>query len=284
MPEDILSILDLMPADGFRERLLQKLLITRRTPMLATTAAPIREGFQTVTPYLTVVELDRMVAFLTAAFGAKQTERQGGHAELRIGDSMLMVGGGEQCRGRENTGAFHLYVPDCDATFAQAIAAGAESLGDPADRPYGERSGFVKDLAGNHWYIATRFAWNPAPAGVRTVVPYAFPSKARGFIDFLQRAFGAEPMDIFEEGGRVMHAAARVGDAVIEMGEPGDDTFLPSMFFLYVEDCDAVYQQALAAGATSQSAPADLPYGRSATVIDPYGYQWVPTSVANLKG
>jgi PhnB protein len=279
MPEDILSILELMPADGFRERLLQDIL-KRRTPMIATS---IREGFQTVTPYLTVVEVDRMVGFLTAAFGAVSTHRQGGHAEVRIGDSMLMLGGGEECRGRENTGAFHLYVPDCDATFARAIDAGADSMGEPADRPYGERSGFVKDFAGNHWYIGTRFDWNPAPAGSRTVVPYAFPKSVHGFLDFLQRAFGAEQLLLHEEGGRVMHAAARVGDAVIEMGEPHDGTFLPSMFFMYVDDCDSVYNQALAAGATSKSAPADLPYGRSATVIDPFGYEWVPTSIANLK-
>ncbi len=281
MPEDILSILDQMPADGFRERLLRELLTQRRTPMLST-AAPIREGFQTVTPYLTVVELDRMIAFLTEALGARLTRRNGPHAEMRLGDSMLMVGGGLEAAGIEKQGAFHVFVPDCDATFARAIAAGAESMGEPEDRPYGERSGFIKDFAGNHWYISTRFDWNPAPAGAGTVVPYAFPSKVHGFLDFLKQAFGAEQLLIHEEGGRVMHAAARVGDAVIEMGEPHDSLFLPSRFFMYVDDCDAVYRQALAAGATSKSAPADLPYGRSATVVDPYGYEWVPTSI--LKG
>lgn len=244
--------------------------------MLTTVA--MRPGFQTVTPYLTVVDLDRMVAFLTAAFGAEPGHRQGGHAEVRIGDSMLMLGGGEGARGHEHIGAFHLFVPDCDATFARAIAAGAESLGDPADLPYGERSGFVKDHVGNHWYISTRFPSNPAPAGARAIVPYAFPNSVRAFLDFLERAFGAEPMDIHEGGGRVMHASARVGDAVIEMGEPQG-----GRFFLYVDDCDAVYNQALAAGATSKSAPADLPYGRSAIVVDPFGYEWVPTSIATLK-
>lgn len=231
----------------------------------------------TVTPYITVRDLDRMLAFLTQAFAAELTLRHDGHAELLIADSTLMVGGGPGAV--ERPGAFHLYADGCDATFAQAIAAGAESMGEPADRPYGERSGFVQDFAGNHWYIATRATSNLAPPGAGTVVPYAFPSSVRAFIDFLQRAFGAEALDIHEHEGRVMHAAARVGESVMEMGEPHDATFLPSRFFLEVDNCDTVYKQALVAGATAHTAPADRPYGRSAIFTDPFGYEWVPTSL-----
>lgn len=239
----------------------------------------IREGFQTITPYLTAADPDRMAAFLTSAFGALETSRHGRHLELRVGDSMLMLGGDDAARGNERTGAFHLFVPDCDATFARAIAAGAESMGEPTDRPYGERSGFVKDYIGNHWYIATRATSKLVLPGSRTIVPYAFPSSVHAFLKFLRSAFGAETLGIAEHEGRVMHAAARVGDAVIEMGEPHDSTFLPSMFFMYVKDCDAVYHQALAAGATSRAAPTDQPYGRFAVVEDPFGYQWAPTSL-----
>ncbi|MBZ5626891.1 MAG: VOC family protein [Acidobacteriia bacterium] len=80
------------------------------------------------------------------------------------------------------------------------------------------------------------------------------------------------------QSGRVMHAAVRVGDAVLEMGEPVDRSDLPSNgFFLFVEDVDAAYARALAAGATAVRSPDDIPYGlRSAIVRDPGGYLWWP--------
>ena len=194
---------------------------------------------------------------------------------------MLMIGSGESLRGHERIGAFHVYVPDCDAAYRRALEAGATSMGEPADRPYGERSGFVKDFAGNHWYMATRFGSTFAPEGLGTVLPFVFPPKARALIDFLKRAFAAEEMAVFEESGRVVHAAVRIGDAVLEMGEaPGEAPSLPSTFFLYVEDCDEWYRRAVAAGATSLQEPTDQPYGhRTAIVLDPFGYQWVPASL-----
>ena len=91
---------------------------------------------------------------------------------------------------------------------------------------------------------------------------------------------------VFEEAGRVIHAAVRIGDSVLEMGESRDEAqTLPGRFFLYVEDCDACYRGAVAAGATSLQEPADQPYGhRTAMVLDPFGYQWVPASlIRNAK-
>lgn len=252
--------------------------------MTPAVAAPVREGFRTVTPYIAVAEGAKLIEFLKRTFGAEELLRSpssgGSHAQVRIGDSMLMIGSGESVRGDERTGAFHVYVPDCDAAYDRAIEAGATPMGEPGDRPYGERSGFVKDLVGNHWYIATRFASVVAPEGLGTVLPFLYPVKARDFIDFVQRAFAAEEMGVFEESGRVMHAAVRIGDAVLEMGEPaGERPSLPSRFFLYVEDCDAWYLRAISAGATSLEAPAEQSYGlRTAVVLDPFGYEWVPAS------
>lgn len=272
-----------MPAERFQSRLKKEL--QRRTLMTSIAAAPVREGFRTVTPYITVPEGARLIEFLKRTFGAEELLRShsplGFHAEIRIGDSMLMIGSGESVRGHERIGAFHVYVPDCDDVYRRAIEAGATSVGEPADRPYGERSGFVKDFAGNHWYIATRFPSNIAPEGLGTVLPFVFPPKARVFIDFVKRAFGAEEMGVFEESGRVVHAAVRIGDAVLEMGEAGEEApSLPSRFFLYVEDCDASYRRAIAAGATSIAEPTDQPYGhRTATVLDPFSNQWVPASL-----
>lgn len=148
-------------------------------------------------------------------------------------------------------------------------------MGEPADRPYGERAAFVKDFAGNHWYLATRLDSARQSAG--TVIPFVHLESARAYIDFLMRAFGAVEQGVFEEGGRVVHAQVRIGDAVLEMGEAHAQS-LPSTFLLYVDDCDKYYRSALAAGATSISEPADLPYGRSAGVADPSGYRWFPTS------
>ena len=253
--------------------------------MTRVAAVPVREGFRTVTPYIMVPEGVKLIEFLERTFGAEELLRSpspaGFHAEIRIGDSILMIGSGESVRGRERIGAFHIYVPDCDAAYRRAMEAGATSMGEPADRPYGERSGFVKDFAGNHWYIATRFASTVAPEGLGTVVPFVLPPKARAFIDFLKRAFAAEEMAVFEESGRVVHAAVRIGDAVLEMGEPPDEVpSLPSTFFLYVDDCDAWYRRAVAAGGTSLEEPTDKPYGhRTAVVLDPFGYQWVPASL-----
>jgi PhnB protein len=272
-----------MPAEGFRSRL--KAELQRRATMTPTAAASIREGFRRVTPYITAPDGAQVIEFLKHTFGAEELLRSpspvGFHAEVRIGDSILMIGSGESVRGRERMGAFHVYVPDCDAAYQRALAAGATSLGEPADRPYGERSGFVKDPAGNHWYIATRFPSIVAPEGLGTVLPFVYPGRARAFIDFVKRAFAAEEMAVFEESGRVVHGAVRIGDAVLEMGEPpGETPSLRSRFFLYVEDCDTWYRRAIAAGAASIQEPADQPYGhRTAIVEDPFGYEWVPASL-----
>jgi uncharacterized glyoxalase superfamily protein PhnB len=252
--------------------------------MTPTVPAPVREGFRTVTPYIAVSEGARLIEFLKHTFAAEELlrapSRAGFHAELRIGDSMLMIGSGEFEPGSERIGSFHVYVPDCDAAYRRAMEAGATSMGEPADRPYGERSGFVRDFAGNHWYIATRFASTVAPEGLGSMMPYVLPAKVRPFIDFLKRAFAAREMGVYEEAGRVVHAAVRIGDAVLEMGEPPETQFLPSRFFLYVEDCDAWYRSAVAAGAVSVQEPADQPYGhRTAVVVDPFGYQWIPASL-----
>src|SRR5438093_5673777 len=160
-----------MPAEHFQSRL--KTELERRTTMTSTAIAPVRQGFRTVTPYITVADGPRLIDLLKRTFDAEELLRSpspaGFHAEVRIGDSMLMIGSGESVRGSERIGAFHVYVPDCDAAYRRAVDAGATSMGEPADRPYGERSGFVKDFAGNHWYIATRFASTVAPEGMGSV-------------------------------------------------------------------------------------------------------------------
>jgi uncharacterized glyoxalase superfamily protein PhnB len=270
-----------LPDERFKTRL--KTELQRRIPMTATALYPtIREGFRTVTPYIVVADGDKFIEFLRRTFGAEEVVRHSTgahsfHAEARIGDSMLMIGARPE--GEARPGRFHLFVEDCDAIYAKAIAAGGTSLGEPEDRPYGERSGYVEDAFGNYWYIATRFPGAPAAENTGTVVPYLHPAKARGYIDFLTRAFGAQELFVVEHNGVVPHAAVRIGDAVLEMGE-GPSQRAPSAYFMYVDDVDAVYERAVAAGATGVRSPTDQQYGhRDAALLDPFGYTWYPASL-----
>jgi PhnB protein len=271
-----------LPEENFRAALKNELL--RRAAMTISTATAV--GFRTVTPFIIHAQAPEMIDFIRKTFVAEELERKTGEAigfysKVRIGDSLIMIGGGTAARWGNLPSALHVYVDDCDAAYRRALDAGAVTLmgelGKPADRPYGERSAFVQDAFGNYWYIATRSGPSPAP-DTGAVLPYLHPENARKQIDFLQRAFGAEEMSVAEAGGRIMHGALRIGDAMVELGEPEDRAGIPSNgMFLFVEDVDAVYARALEAGATSYRPPEDLPYGmRAAIVKDPSGYFWWP--------
>jgi PhnB protein len=120
----------------------------------------IPEGFHTVTPYLIVESVERLIEFVKAAFDAKERfshkgpDGKIGHAEVTIGDSIVMIGG---ARGnwKPIPAMIYLYVNDCDATFKRAIAAGAKSVQELTDQFYGDRSGGVTDPCGVQWWIAT---------------------------------------------------------------------------------------------------------------------------------
>lgn len=267
------------PSPDFKARLRAN-LERRATMTLALAATDIREGFTTITPYLTVPEAG-MVDFLTRVFGAEETASakvdHGMHREVRVGNSMLMIAESRHEGAPLRPAAFHVYVPDVDAAFERALAAGAESMGAPEDRPYGERAGFVKDRFGNHWYIATHLGASYVQEGLRTVTPFLHPRGVPAYIEFLTRAFGAvEEFRHQTPEGVVMHARLRIGNAAIEMGDTqGAGEPMPASFYLYVADADALYEQAVAAGAKSLLPPTDQSYGdRMAAVEDPMGNVW----------
>lgn len=246
---------------------------------------PIPKGYRTVTPYLVARDGPALLEFVKQAFGAEETfhtvgSAGGMHAEARIGDSMLMMGGGipgREFRSTPNTHALHIYVKDADLVYQKALAAGASPIDEPQDQEYGERSASVRDPAGNYWYIATQKGESYVPKGLNDVNVYMHPLRAEPVISFLKRAFGArEIAKHASPDGVVHHAEIRVGSSVVEMGEAhGKYPAMPTMFYLYVPDCDAVYRRALAAGATAISEPADQPYGdRSGGVKDACGNQW----------
>jgi uncharacterized glyoxalase superfamily protein PhnB len=108
------------------------------------------------------------------------------------------------------------------------------------------------------------------------VTPYLHPEKVPAYIDFLTRAFGAvEDARHLSPDGRVMHAQVHLGNSVLEMGEPDPAVPMPTTFYLYVDDADALYHRAVAAGAASLTPPTDQWYGdRVASVEDYTGTRW----------
>lgn len=115
--------------------------------------------YRTVTPYLLVANADAELAFLKAAFDARErdvsrnTDGSIMHAELTIGDSLVMLGqAGGQWQPRD--GSFYLWVEDVDAAYRRALAAGGTSESEPEDKPYGHRNAGVIDPCGLTWWIA----------------------------------------------------------------------------------------------------------------------------------
>lgn len=120
------------------------------------------EGYHTITPYLTLREVEALVTFAKGVFGAKERYRGRGdtgglHVELTVGDSMLMIGGGPNLE-EPMIAMLHVYVEDVDTVYQRAIASGASVLMQPTVRSHGDRMAGVKDPFGNQWYIATPIA------------------------------------------------------------------------------------------------------------------------------
>ena len=116
---------------------------------MATKVKPVPEGYHTVIPYLVVSGVGKLIDFAKQAFGAtevfvsKLPDGSVMHAEIKIGDSIVMMGDGARA-GKNFPGMLHLYMEDVDAVYQRAIQAGAKSLREPADQPYGDRSGGVQ--------------------------------------------------------------------------------------------------------------------------------------------
>lgn len=241
-----------------------------------------RAGFHTITPYIVVREAQQVIEFVRQTFGAEGAilgigSAGGIHAEYKIGDSMVMIGGGAEAKMTAAPAALHVYVNDVDAVYERAVQAGGITIHAPEDRFYGDRDASVEDVAGNHWYIATNLTTGGAPQGMRSVTPCLLPKGAPEVMEFLKRALGAEELSRHASPqGIIRHATMRIGDSMIEMGEAhGPYQPMPSMFYLYVESADESYQRAIEAGAKSISAPGDQPYGdRVGGVADPFGNQW----------
>ena len=115
------------------------------------------------------------------------------------------------------------------------------------------------------------------PENYHTVIPYLVVMDVPGLIEFLEKTFDAERREyLTKPDGGVMHAEVQIGDSMIMMGEPSDESnVMPALLYLYVEEVDNTYRKAIDAGAVSLREPADQFYGdRSAAVEDSFGNQW----------
>jgi len=124
---------------------------------------PIPDGYQAIQPYLIVDGAARAIEFYKTVLGAAERMRLDapggriGHAELTVGDSLVMVGQAGS-DWKPLTAALYVWVPDVDPTYARAVGAGATSQSAPENKPYGHRVAGVVDTNGITWWIASPIA------------------------------------------------------------------------------------------------------------------------------
>ena len=129
---------------------------------------PIPEGYTSLTPFLCIDGAAAAIDFYKAVLGATERFRLGGpdgkvgHAELEIGDSVIMLADEHpemDARGPKTVGgtpvSLHVYVEDADSVFERAIEAGGEALRPVEDKFYGDRAGSFEDPFGHQWHVAT---------------------------------------------------------------------------------------------------------------------------------
>ena len=286
-----------LPSEDFKARLkselqkksepLKKSELRGKTMMSSSNASsstvnPVRKGFRTITPYIQVMPVEEVINFVKQAFGGEELFRSRGgaggiHTEIKVGDSMLMIGGGGTWKGPARPANMLVNVDDADESYRRAMAAGATSIHEPVTQPYGDREGSVTDAGGNTWYINTRRITEYAPAGYGDILLGFGPKGAARFIDFLTAAFGAQVIIRHDAPeGTVRHARVAIGNSIVMMSDARQE-YHPTApgVYIYVENADEVYERAIRAGAASLYPVADMPYGdRMGGVTDPFGNEW----------
>ena len=121
---------------------------------------PVPERYHSVTPYLVVQGVPKLLEFMKQTFNSTELERVPrpdgtiSHAEVRIGDSVVMMGEAN-AQAKPMPTMLYVYVEDVDAVYKRALRAGAKSVRELKDEFYGDRAGGVEDPVGNQWWIAT---------------------------------------------------------------------------------------------------------------------------------
>ena len=120
---------------------------------MSNSSHPAPEGWHTVTPRIVANDARSLVEFLRQVFGATGDYLDTRPSLMKIGDSLIMI---SDAGVRDAMGAFlYVYVSDVDSVYDRAINAGAQSLEEPSETPYGDRRCMIEDKWGNTWQIAT---------------------------------------------------------------------------------------------------------------------------------
>jgi PhnB protein len=138
--------------------------------MMSKKISPVPEGYNSITPYLIIKGAAQAIDYYKNVFGATEIVRMDqpngkiGHAELKIGDSRIMLADENPAMGAGHASAasigsspvsLYLYIPDVDRVVDRAVAAGAKIIKPVQDQFYGDRSGFIQDPFGHFWGVAT---------------------------------------------------------------------------------------------------------------------------------
>jgi PhnB protein len=277
---DLLPIardLSAMPRPDFKARLRSAL---ERTTTMSIKTVQFRAGFRTVTPYIFLPEAEELIAFVQEVFAGVETGRSAHesgaiHSEVRIGDSMLMIGGGPSYKGPRKPALLRVLVANSDEIYQRALDAGAVStLG--ITENYGERFGCVRDRFDNQWIISTQIGPAYSEGLEHNLTTFIQVRGAARLIDFVKQAFGAaEVMRADGPEGEVRHSIIRMGDSIVAISDAHVESPSPLQLYLYVPDVDAWYDRAVRAGAQPSYPPTDQAYGdRGAGVTDEWGNFW----------
>jgi PhnB protein len=126
----------------------------------------------------------------------------------------------------------------------------------------------------------------PIPEGMCSITPFLLVNDAAGLLEFLKKAFGGQPTYELKAEEKVMHATVKIGNSILMVADvPAPYSPMPCQLYLYVEDIDAVYKKALAAGGASVREPITEFYGdRSAALLDAWGNKWwIATRVEDIS-
>lgn len=242
----------------------------------------IPESFRSLTQYLVIERAAQFFEFIQKAFGAREKllmpDSSGiiRHAEAWLGESIIEFAEANDQWAPMPAG-LHYYVQNVDEVYARAVKAGAASLREPVNQPYGDREGDLRDPSGNYWFIATHTAGkNYKPEILQDLNTYFSVRESVRFLDFLQKAFRAEVIEKHLAGDTIGHAKIKIGDTAVELSE-GRAPWGPRAVahHYYVEDCDGVFAQALDSGCTQLQPMSDQFYGdRSGSLVDAWGNHW----------
>ncbi len=230
--------------------------------------------------------LERVFGFRRLLVVPGEGERTVAHAEMAFGSGAIMIGSIPKAHPTTPLpfNAPYVYVADVRTHYDSVVAAGAEITRPYEEKDYGGAGYSVKDCEGNEWSFGN---YVPAPAyPTYAAVPYLTVRRAAEAIEFYGKAFDAveSGQRYQEEDGRIGHAELSIGPISLYLSDehPEINVLGPeslggssSCLVLEVTDTDAAMQQAIAAGATVDREPRDEPYGRMATITDPFGHRWM---------